>query len=467
MRMIQLIGAVMAAIAFAAPASAASVTEQEAYEIGVDAYVYAYPLVTMELTRRQMTNVAAPGAAPGRGPVNALVHLRAYPDASYRDVVRPNFDTLYSLAWIDLRQEPMIISVPDNKGRYYLLPLLDMWTDVFAVPGSRTSGDGPRHIAVVAPGWRGELPANVERIEAPTPVVLLAGRTQTNGVADYEAVHAFQDGMRLAPLSRFGKDSAAVVNKAIDPSVDMLTPPMKQVNGLAPAAFFRTAAQLMALHHPHGTDHAMLARLKRIGLEPGRPFELDQQAPEVQRALARAAPDGLKLLAGKLARLAPRINGWMMPVENVGTYGNGYLPRASIALVGLGANPPEDSVYAMALTDGDGKPLHGGSRYVIQFARDQLPPARAFWSVTLYDNDGFPVANTQKRYAVGDLGKQLTYNGDGSLTLYLQGSSPGPGLDANWLPTSPAPFNLTLRAYHPKAAMLTGGWQMPAIRKVD
>jgi len=184
--------------------SQAAVSEEEAYTIGVEAYNYFYPLVSMDLTRRVFTNTT-PEPVPGHGPMNAFQHLRAFPDANFRAIVRPNFDTLYSAAWLDVHKEPVIVSVPDTQGRYYLLQMLDMWTDSFAGVGKRSNGTTAAHFAVVPQGWQGKLPTGVERIEAPTPYVWILGRTQTNGVADYPAVHAIQDGYKITPLSRWGK----------------------------------------------------------------------------------------------------------------------------------------------------------------------------------------------------------------------------------------------------------------------
>lgn len=247
----------------APPGAAAGepVGEQEARDIAADAYVYFYPLLTMDVTRRQSTNVDA-GGAPGHGPTNSFVHFRAFPGADFKDVVRPNFDTLYSAAWLDLTGGPVVVSAPDTGGRYYLLPMLDMWSDVFAAPGKRTTGTEAGRFALVPPGWRGEIPAGVKRIDAPTPHVWLVGRTQTNGPKDYEAVHKIQDGYTIAPLS-----SSQRVAAKVEPSVDMKTPPLAQVNGMSGPAYFRYAAELMKVNPPHLVDQPMIARMERIGID--------------------------------------------------------------------------------------------------------------------------------------------------------------------------------------------------------
>lgn len=443
--------------------ASSSITEEDAYEIGVEAYTYLYPLVLMDTTRRQAVNVEA-GETVGRGPMNTFAHIRTFPPAEFRDVVRPNFDTLYSIAWLDLTKEPMVVSVPDTQGRYYMLPMLDMWSDVFASPGKRTTGTDAGDFAVVPPGWQGSLPAGVQRIDAPTPYVWIVGRTQTNGPKDYQAVRRVQDGYSITPLSQLGKSTRPPAAR-IDPAVDMKTPPMTQVDAMTAGRYFAYAAELLKTNPPHITDQPIVARMQRIGIEPGKPFDLDKADPAVKRALERAAPDALQAMRAKIPTLARVVNGWQMNTDTMGVYGNYYLKRAIVALVGLGANLPEDAVYPLNIADADGKPLNGANRYVLHFDKDQIPPAKAFWSVTLYDEDGFPSSNDLNRSAIGDR-DAFNFNADGSLDLYFQHASPGPENESNWLPAPAGDFNLTMRLYAPDAEVLDGRWAPPAVRRL-
>lgn len=449
--------------AVAGEPSAARLSEAEALEIAIEGYHYFYSLVSMEVTRRVATNVE-PGKVPAMGPMNQFAHMRAYPTADFRAVVRPNFDTLYSSAWLDLTQEPMVVSAPDTGGRYYLLPMLDMWSDVFASPGKRTSGTGAASWAVVPPGWAGTLPAGVQRIDAPTRHVWIVGRTQTNGPADYAAVHKVQDGYTITPLSRWG--APAVPPKVvIDPSVDMKTPPLEQVNAMKGQDYFRLAAELLQRNPPHLTDWSIIARLRRLGIEAGRPLDPAALDPVVRGALDRAATEGLAAMVAKVPTLARVVNGWQLNTDTMGVYGNHYLKRAIVAMVGLGANQPEDAVYPMLAADAEGKPLRGEQAYVLHFAKDELPPTGAFWSVTMYDVDGFQVANPLQRFAIGDR-DALTFGPDGSLDLYIQHASPGKERESNWLP-APASgvLGVTMRIYAPKASALDGRWAPPAVRR--
>ena len=442
----------------------AAITEEEAHSIGVNAYLYFYSPVTMDLTRKQLTNQEPSPGGIG-GPMNRFANVGAFPSADVRVVVRPNFDTLYSSGWLDLTKEPIVVSAPDTGGRYYLLPMLDMWTDVFASPGWRTTGTGAGNFLVTPPEWSGTVPDGFTRIDAPTPYVWIIGRTKTDGPADYDAVHKIQDGYKITPLSQWGKEPMAPEVK-IDHSIDMKTPPKVTVDTMPAGKFFAYAAELLKLHPPHITDQPIIAQLKRIGFEVGKSFDLDKADPAVQKGLASAPEDAQKLMAWKVPTLARIANGWSMNTDTMGVYGNYYLKRAIVTQLGLGANLPSDAIYPLNLADDTGKPLDGASNYTIHFDKSQIPPVDAFWSITLYDPAGFQVANPLDRFAVSSWMPFKT-NPDGSLDLYFQNESPGADKEANWLPAPKGPFNLTMRLYAPKSDALTGKWNPPPVVKAQ
>ena len=462
LRAIALALALIAATLAPAIAATGPVTEEEAHAIGVDAYLYFYPILTMDVTRKQLTNEEPKPGGIG-GPMNRFANVGAFPTADMRVVVRPNFDTLYSSGWLDLTKEPMVVSAPDTDGRYYLLPMLDMWTDVFASPGWRTTGTKVGNFLVTPPGWTSTVPDDMTQIQAPTPYVWIIGRTKTDGPADYDAVHRIQAGYKITPLSQWGGEPTAPEVK-IDPSVDMKTPPKIQIDTMPADKYFAYAAELLKLHPPHITDQPIIAQLKRIGFEVGKSFDLDKADPAVKKGLASAAEDAQKLMAWKVPTLARIANGWSMNTDTMGVYGNYYLKRAIVAQIGLGANLPEDAIYPLNLADDTGKPLDGASNYVLHFDKGQTPPVNAFWSVTLYDPQGFQVANPLNRFAVSSW-MPFNYNSDGSLDLYFQNESPGGDKEANWLPAPKGPYNLTMRLYAPKAEALTGKWNPPPVTR--
>jgi hypothetical protein len=466
--------AVAAAPVAQAQGTAAEITEQEAHALGVDAYVYFYPFVSMDVTRRQLTNLPA-GEKGFGGPANRFSNSTALHSAEVRAVVRTNFDTLFSTSFLDTTREPVIITVPDTNGRYYLLPMLDMWTDVFAVPGWRTTGTGAGNFLVVPPGWRPDirdkvveefkLPNDIQRIDAPTPHVWIIGRIKLDGPRDYAVVHKIQAGLKITPLSAWGKPEQPVEQK-IDPAVDLKTPPKIQVDTMPAGKFFAYAAELLKVNPPHLTDQPILAQMRRIGIVRGQSFDFEKLPPAVRKGLETAPEAAHALMKWKLPTLARVANNWGMNTDTMGVYGNFYLKRAIVATEGLGANLPEDAIYPFNFGDESGKPLDGSNRYTITFEKGATPPVNAFWSITLYDAEGFQVGNVLDRFAVSSW-MPFQYNADGSLTLHFQNESPGRGREANWLPAPKGPFNLTMRLYAPKAEALTGKWNPPPVIRVQ
>ena len=440
--------------------------EDETYSIARDAYFYAYPIVSMDMTMRQATNVPDANTLNMRAPVNQFAHARSYPRADEKDVVRFNFDTLYSMAWLDLSKEPIILSVPDTGGRYYLLPMLDMWSDVFAVVGSRTTGTKAGNFAIVPTGWNGTLPAGVTSIAAPTPAIWILGRTQTNGPADYAAVNKVQDGYKLTPLSQWGKDYIPPKNQPVNPQVDNQTPPLVQVNQLDGVAMLKRLADLLMMYPPHPNDNPILFRMKRLGIEVGKPLDTRKLTAEQVATINKAAKDALQEMPVAMRAAGAFVNGWNIGVENMGTYGTSYKRRAFVALGGLGCNLPEDAVYPTAFVDGQGRPLSGASKYVLHFDKGQLPPANAFWSITMYDKEGFQVPNPIDRFAIGSHDR-LRFNDDGSLDIYVQTQSPGKDKESNWLPAPKGDFEPSMRLYSPRPEALDLIWSPPPFVKVE
>ncbi|HEX5494946.1 MAG TPA: DUF1254 domain-containing protein [Mycobacteriales bacterium] len=442
------------------------------YDVGLDsaqisataaeACVFGYPLVLMKLTRDQMT--AVPGPDGIRAPVNQFGHLRKYPDASVDTVVGPNTDTLYSSAWLDLSDGPMVLSVPDTDGRYYLMPMLDGWTNVFSSPGARTTGTGPEQFGIVGPHWRDRLPDTMRRIRSPTNMAWIIGRVQANGPADYQAAHAVQDGMRLTPLSALGRRERTPGPVRVDPEVDPRTPPSDQMSRLDPAAFFGMLTALLAGNPARAADQPMIDRLAGIGVRPGESFDWSGLDEPTRQAVELGLRQGMAtvLAEGRTPRGELR-NGWTMSYD-LGEYGTYYARRAGVAWVGLGANHAEDAVYALSRADADKQPYTGGHRYLLRFDSGAVPPVRAFWSLAMYDDRQRFVPNPVSRYAIGSR-DDLTVNTDGSLDIHIQQAPPGRGRESNWLPAPAGGFTLVLRMYWPERTVLSRAWVPPAVRR--
>ena len=431
--------------------------------IATDAYVFGYPLITIDQTRRVMTNVERAGDE--RAPMGQIANMPGYPTASFRDVTAPNANTLYSVAWLDLSAEPYVLSLPDEHGRYYLMPMLSAWTDVFRAPGSRTTGTGAQRYVLAGPTWRG--PTNIPDatvIVAPTNIVWIIGRTfAQDRHQDLDVVHRIQRQYTLAPLSAYGKAYEPRPQR-VDPMVDMKTPVRDQVNALDAATFLDRLAKLMKDNPPAPADSVLVRRMVSIGLVAGQPFDTTRLGPEGTAALAEVPKRGLERILA-YERNVPVVNGWRYSTRT-GTYGTDYDLRAYVTFVGLGANLPQDAVYPFTDVDANAEPLDGSRRYVLHFARGQEPPVKAFWSVTMYDSRYYFVANPINRYQISPAQSAVTYNDDGSLDLYIQHDAPSVAKRKNWLPAAAGHFILMLRMYEPDDAVIDGSWKPPAVAEL-
>jgi hypothetical protein len=421
----------------------------------------------MDMTRKQMTNVAVPDQ--GHAPLGQLLKMRTYPAVDYHAVTAPNADTLYTSAWFDVSHEPWILNVPDMGDRYYLLPLLSGWTDVFQVPGKRTTGGKPQVYAITGPGWSGKLPDGVTEYKSPTGLVWLLGRIYCTGTPeDYKAVHELQDKFSLVPLSSYGKTYTPVPGE-VDSNFDMKTAVRDQVDDMNIEEYFTYLARLMKTNPPAPEDAPMIAKMATIGLVPGQDFD-GSKLRAFNQELIKVVPKLAQLkIMEHFKKAGKPTNGWMF-TTNAGTYGTDYLQRALITAIGLGANRPQDAVYPTGRTDADGNEFDAASKkYVMHFDKGQMPPAKAFWSLTMYDASYFFVPNAMNRYTLSSRDKFVA-NADGSVDLYLQAQSPGKAKEPNWLPAPKTKFVPMMRLYWPSEtppSILDGTWKPPAIRPLQ
>ncbi|MFT7405992.1 DUF1254 domain-containing protein [Zhongshania sp.] len=421
------------------------------------AYLYGYPLVLMSLTKETML-------AEGGAQLNTFNHIQDFPDHSFRNVVRPNVDTLYSIAWLDLSTGPIVLNVPDMGDRYYVMPLMDAWTNVFAMVGKRTHGTQAGRFLIAGPDWQGEVPENVELIPAPSNMVWIIGRIQTKGKQDIPAVAGLQKGFRLEPLESSLMASVpqpySLATFSDHNKKDLAT----RLNEMPNIAFLAAMAELMAEQYPAAADADMIRSLEKIGVKPGQSVDASQYNFIQRRLIDLAVTMTKEKVAEELASDRAIENGWSVIRDGIGVYHTNYPLRAGVSMVGLGALPPEEASYPNAISDSSKRALSGEHSYVIHFEPGQTPPVDAFWSLTMYDQHGFLVDNPIQRYAIGDR-DDLHFNADGSLDILIQKAPPS-GVNVNWLPSPAEQFALTMRLYSPRAEFLNGSWQLPPVTRI-
>ena len=437
----------------------------ENFNVVSDAYIFGYPLVTMEMTRRVITNVATQEGS--RGPMGTIIKLRKYPDATFRDVTAPNADTLYTTAFFEVGEEPWVLEQPDMGDRYFLLPMLSGWTDVFEVPGSRTTGGAKRTFLITGPGWSGTVPDGMTQIDSPTSLVWLLGRIYCTGTPeDYAAVHALQDAFKLQPLSTWGKAYEPPAGK-VEPSIDMKTPVRDQVNAMTASEYFTLLAELMKANPPAAADQPALERFAAAGLDFAKGIDAAKLDARIDKRLPKFSQERILYHFIDSDGDMMRENGWSYTIK-AGTYGINYIQRALVTAIGLGANRPQDAVYPTSLKPNLVEDYSGEHKYVMRFEKGQLPPVRGFWSLTMYDENMFVIANPINRYSMS-VRTNPVYEPDGALVIYIQNESPGPDKENNWLPAPKGKFHLMLRLYWPDEnppSIIDGSWKIPAVKKV-
>jgi hypothetical protein len=450
-------------------------TPKEAQEIAIDAYIYGYSLITSHVIFVQTSNVPKVENDKLKAPVGTFFNVPKYPPVDYRGNSAANADTLYSAAVLDL-SEPQVFSHPVIKHRFFTFELVDLWMIVKDSVGVNTSGSKAMTYLFTGPGWKGTVPAGMMHISFPTRYMLILGRTYAlDTKEDMATVHALQAQYKIVPLSAYGKPyafKAPPVNP--NPGISMTEAPQKAILGLGTTGYFNLMTKLMGSTAPPAAEDApTLARMAKIGIVPGKPFDPSKLDPAVQAALKDVPEMAVKRMTAAYESLGKDVNGWRVTTVG-GHFGTNYLERGAYALKGWPSQLPNVSVFPTTFVDSTGQKLSGAHKYTVTFPKGQLPPVNplAFWSITMYENDPTGLwfyPNPLNKRTVSPR-NQLKFNKDGSLTLYFQHESPGKAKEANWLPAPEGPFALTLRIYWPSTkppSILDGTWQPPAVKKVQ
>jgi hypothetical protein len=428
--------------------------ENLAYTIGVQAYIYGY--ATVELYRTFYQQAVDPNRGHSVG-VNEVNHIRKLTTPQDTWVVTPNNDTLYSRAWLDLSQEPVVLHIPPVKDRFFVFPIGDFFHDAVASLGWWNVGQKGGDFALIAPGWHGVLPPGVERVDVSTPMCWLVARTLTSGEPeDIKYVISLQNQFSLTPLSQWGKTDASSQRSG---------PEYPVWNEEDPLNFFVILNEMLRRNPPRPADEGLVATFKEIGLHPTQQFDSDSVPEAVRRGLERAMPDAQRIMAAKGQTMAEIVNGWLF-LPGPKTFGTDYLFRAALEAVALLHGESEMQVGYIGNIDGQGRLLDGNCDYELHF--EVPPPVFGFWSLTLYDGKTkLLVDNPINRYAIGDRTKGIQYGEDGSLTIHLSHQKPDGDAASNWLPVPKGPFYTVIRAYNAEPEVFNGTWSPPPIRRVE
>jgi hypothetical protein len=435
-------------------------------DIATLAYIWGYPLVSVVRLVDYSSSPNVP-AAPGRGPINTFSSFPSFPTSNFTDIVSINVDTLYSFGLLNLKKEPVVLQVPPISGRYYTLQFIDAYSNNFLYIGSRLNDTTGGTYLITGPNWKGDVPPSMKEIKSPTNTVDIGGRIFVNGTADVPNVNAIQAKLMLTPLSAFGRNTTSPqpVTSETNASKQVPIGPQPSLIPTTGIKIFDEISKDMADNPSPVADSEVLAKFATIGIGPGL-IPSDTKNDTIRAALENGIAEGEKIIDAQVQNLGMKVNGWLVNLD-AGNYGTNYLLRAAVAKFGLGANSPEEAVYPSTFTDNQGQKLTGTNNYLIHFDKGQTPPVNAFWSITLYNNKSYLAENPINRYSISQHTEGLKYNPDGSLDIYIQNGSPGPEKESNWLPSPSGQFNLVLREYNPKSAILNGTYQVPPVQLIS
>jgi hypothetical protein len=444
-----------------------NITPQEAQQIAEEAYIFAYPML---MAYRAIYVGGLDESSPFfRATWNQIVHDTKPADHTREDVVTMNGDTPYSNFGMDLRAEPVVVSAPDIPGRYYVMQCADLYTHNFAYIGTRTTGSKAGHYLFVGPKWKGESPAGKfnKVFKCETDLVTVIVRTQLLGLDDLPNVLAIQGGYKVTPLSVFmGQEPKA------SPAVDWLPWNPAIMDSIDFIEYFNFLLTFCEPIHPD--DHPAMERFARIGIAPGKTFDASQLDLAIREAMQEGVEQAFQKLSEKSKNIARQVNGWNM-TDAIGPrefFKDGdWLLRAAAAQAAIYMNDKIEAFYPIVYVDADGQTLESKTRkYTLHFEKDNLPPARYFWSVTMYDKRadgtaGYMVDNPIDRYLINSTTEGLVYGEDGSLTIYIQHEQPEGEKVANWLPSPAEPFYMAMRIYGPEERVMKNEWSPPAVQK--
>lgn len=444
-------------------AQAAEATAAEVRAIAKEAYVYGFPMV--DSYRIQHAYFVDTKNPEYKGPWNQIVNTpRVYTPADTA-IQTPNSDTPYSWLGLDLRTEPMVLTVPPiEKDRYFSVQMLDAYTFNFAYLGSRATGNDGGSFLVAGPGWKGETPSGVKKvIRSETDFIWAAYRTQLFNPDDIDNVKKVQAGYKAEPLSAFLGQTAPAAAPAVD-FIKTLTPKEEKTS----PEFFNILNFILQYCPTDPSETELMARFAKIGVGAGKTIDFDKLSPEMKAAFEQGMADAWKELATLEKQKID--TGEVTSGDVFGTreyLKNNYLYRMAGAVLGIGGNSKQEAMYPVYAVDADGKKLDGANRYALRFAPGQLPPVNAFWSLTMYElPQSLLVANPINRYLLNSpMLPQFVKDADGGLTFYVQNELPGKDKEANWLPAPKGPFIAFMRLYWPKEEALEGKWKHPPMTK--
>lgn len=438
-------------------------------QLAREAYSFGYPLVLMDTAEKYVVTSSRTSPKQSKQPMYQFYHTRKVADPRFKDLASLDNDMVYSHAWLNLANDPVVLSIPAAGTKYYVGGFIEGWTDIFGVVGNRVSGSDKQTYLISGPQWRGNTPKGMKALRSHTNLVWLPIRIYANGGKDLQSVRAFQDGLKVTPLSQWGKAARVSTAFDVDTTLDLKQQPRDLVFNMNAEQFYRTLCALMVDNPPADADEPMMDRLRNLDIVPTKNFKFSELPAATQQALNSSITNAKSYILNHKGSFSPKgrlVNGWTIPLDRT-SFGIDYDRRAYEAYMGLGILPPQDAVFPVVYEDNMGQQLMGENSYKLTFAKNQLPPVNGFWSLTMYQLPDMAFGGNRYRRATIGQYSALKTNPDGSVTIYMQPNSPGKDKESNWLPSKPGNYQLTLKLYWPKQEVLEAQWLPPAVERVQ